>query len=849
LKKFFSKRIVVAGCLLLAALFVVRVPASRLRSRVVASISTALGRSVEVGSLHLRFLPRPGFEIENLAIHDDPAFGSEPLLRAPEVTASLQVGSLLRGRIQIASLSLSDASVNLARNSAGEWNFVDLLQRTSRSAVAPTASHRSSPQFPYIEGSGARINFKSGVEKTRFAFTDAKFALWQDSDNTWGARLRARPIRTDANLTDTGTVNVTGSWQRSAVLRETPVDVSFEWKQAQIGQVSSLVYGSDKGWRGSAALSGTVQGTPEHLQVMLDSSVEDFRRQDVMGGNKLRLVVHCATDFNIMAKALTHVDCVAPSGVGSLELTGNASVESSFAFALSNYDLHVVATNVPAQSVLAFVRHARPRFAGNLTADGSGTADITLSHGHAGKVHVEGGGRFEGVRLTSAITGGEVALGAVPFSVISEPPEADPLHGRRHGRNAKLAQKTLTTDSSQQPAIKVGPVNLATSKGSILQFEAQLSKAGYRASLQGAVGIRRLLQSAQVLGIPSPAVNADGGSTVDLNVAGPWSGERPEVLGSAHLRSVYAQVRGTNAPLQISRTDLVLGEDEVKIQNLTASIADATWRGSLRIPRPCVAPEDCEIQFNLHTAELHSASLNKFFNPAFRKQSWYRFLSLSNDKPPYVLQARARGKIAVDSLLLGTTTCSNFASDLHLHEGRLTLAGLHGQVLGGEISGDWDADFKAKPPIYKGAGKFDHFSLTDVSELMHNQWIDGTGSTSYEFTASGWKLGELLSSADLNADFSMSDGSFPRIVLTTKSGPLPVQEFSGNAQLHEGTLLLRDTKLDTGDAVYSVAGTASLAGALNFKISGIGSTGFTVFGDIEETRVSLNPTTAAALKP
>ena len=63
-------------------------------------------------------------------------------------------------------------------------------------------------------------------------------------------RLKANPIRTDANLTDTGVINVSGMWQRSPVFHETPVQLSFEWNKAQLGQVSRLIYGGDKGWRG-----------------------------------------------------------------------------------------------------------------------------------------------------------------------------------------------------------------------------------------------------------------------------------------------------------------------------------------------------------------------------------------------------------------------------------------------------------------------------------------------------------------------------------------------------------------------------------------------------------------------
>src|SRR5258708_38692920 len=180
LKSLFSKRVAAVASLLLLAMFFIRPPVNRVRWRVSQSISLALGRRVQIGSLHLRLLPQLGFELENFVIYDDARFGAEPLLRSPDVTASLRVTALFRGRIEISNLSLSEASLNLARDPQGKWNLEDLVERTARISVAPTASTRrdSRPEFPYIEARRARINFKIGAEKTHFAFTDPQFALW-----------------------------------------------------------------------------------------------------------------------------------------------------------------------------------------------------------------------------------------------------------------------------------------------------------------------------------------------------------------------------------------------------------------------------------------------------------------------------------------------------------------------------------------------------------------------------------------------------------------------------------------------------------------------------------------------
>src|SRR6516162_8905513 len=134
-------------------MFVVRPGASRLKARIANSIGNALQRRVEIGSVQLRLLPRPGFDLENFVVQDDPAFGAEPVLRAGEVSASLRLSSLFRGRIEISQLNLTEPSLNLTRNADGHWNIENLLERTSATTIAPTAKtvRESRPAFPYIE--------------------------------------------------------------------------------------------------------------------------------------------------------------------------------------------------------------------------------------------------------------------------------------------------------------------------------------------------------------------------------------------------------------------------------------------------------------------------------------------------------------------------------------------------------------------------------------------------------------------------------------------------------------------------------------------------------------------------
>ena len=58
--------------------------------------------------------------------------------------------SLLRGRLEIARLDLSEPSLNLVHGQNGRWNLEALLERTAHTPLAPTAKAKAEPRpaFP-----------------------------------------------------------------------------------------------------------------------------------------------------------------------------------------------------------------------------------------------------------------------------------------------------------------------------------------------------------------------------------------------------------------------------------------------------------------------------------------------------------------------------------------------------------------------------------------------------------------------------------------------------------------------------------------------------------------------------
>src|SRR5215467_6936430 len=270
-----TRRKIVFAVLVLLALGIFLPPninGARFSKKLAATLSAALGRDVKIGSVKYRLFPRPGFDLYDLKVMDDPAFGAEPLLMCGKVTADLRLTSLWQGRLEIANLKLTDdaapPSLNLVY-SGDHWNLESLLLRAEQVPTAPTARRRAEQRsrFPYIAATGGRINLKIGPEKKPYAITNTDFAFWLAAENVWHLRVEGKPVRTDMNLNDTGIVRLEGDVKRSAALRTMPVKLQLSWEKAQLGQFTSLWLGQDKGWRGELEARAELAGPLAALHI------------------------------------------------------------------------------------------------------------------------------------------------------------------------------------------------------------------------------------------------------------------------------------------------------------------------------------------------------------------------------------------------------------------------------------------------------------------------------------------------------------------------------------------------------------------------------------------------------
>jgi len=314
-------RLVVALALLLTVLVLVFIPplinVSRFQRSVDRNIGAALGRPIHFDRISLTLLPVPGFTLEGVVIDEDPAFGSEPTLRADQVQVDLRVSSLWHHRVEFSKIVLTEPSVNLVHLPDGRWNIESLLMQASHIEAAPTGQRfaGAAPRFPYIEATGARVNLKLGQEKTPFSLTDTDFALWLPEPRQWHLRLEAVPIRTDASPGETGTLSMEGTLGAGSPtgtdapagvvagsLAQVPIDFSGQWRDAQLGGLSQLLFARDEGLRGDVSITFSVRGSIAANTIATNIVLANARRADFIPPRPLSLEAAC----NAVAQNVFH---------------------------------------------------------------------------------------------------------------------------------------------------------------------------------------------------------------------------------------------------------------------------------------------------------------------------------------------------------------------------------------------------------------------------------------------------------------------------------------------------------------------------------------------------------------
>ena len=572
---------------LLLLIFIVPsfISVSHYKKQITSLISRSLGRPVHLSSVQVRILPWPGFVLSNLSVAEDPAYGAEPVLHASTVTASIRLLALWRGRLEIGTISVDEASLNLVRTAPGQWN-IDPLFRTAAAQTGSGSSNSSTTRLPYLEATNSRIDFKKGAEKLPFSIVNADLSIYQRNPGEWHISLRGQPARTDVSmfLEDTGTVRMEASVRRAPTLGEMPVHLDLDWRQAQLGQLARLITGSDPGWRGDLTGELHLDGTADAAQISTRLSASGVHRAEFVPVSPLDFDANCNLLFHYARKSLENLACDSPLGNGHIHLTGampGPGAPPSFTVALDR---------VPVAAGLDALRTLRSGLQPDLEASGTVSGKLAYdaspppippapspSSPHSvaqtsvapsfPRSPVQRVGNHE-VRAASGPLTGTLTADNLDLTGggLTRPIQA-PKITFTPSASAALAAARLPAGAAQPSATPApadalaGTVAIPAGGAVPLTLAIRFSLSGYQIVVRGQAGIPRAREIAHAAGIPATqALESLAGDPIvlDLIAAGPWipAEQIPlgDILPSAAAPPSVAEPTATPTPVAATPT-------------------------------------------------------------------------------------------------------------------------------------------------------------------------------------------------------------------------------------------------------------------------------------------------------
>ncbi|MFP4257623.1 MAG: AsmA family protein [Desulfovermiculus sp.] len=125
---------------LLIAGVIIFVDPNDYRERIEQAASDQLGRSVRIrGPMELSFFPWIGLEVQDVSLSNAQGFAPEHMLSVHKAGLKVKLMPLISREVQVGTLLLEQAEINLAKNAKGQTNWEDLMPENGQSPGEPRA--------------------------------------------------------------------------------------------------------------------------------------------------------------------------------------------------------------------------------------------------------------------------------------------------------------------------------------------------------------------------------------------------------------------------------------------------------------------------------------------------------------------------------------------------------------------------------------------------------------------------------------------------------------------------------------------------------------------------------------
>lgn len=132
--------IVIAVIIVAALALPFLIDVNTFRPEIQSELTTALGRQVTVGNLHLSLLAG-SVGADDVSIADDPVFSKQAFVSAKSLDVGVEMVPLIFSKsLHVTELVLNQPQVSLLKNASGRWNFSSLGSKSAPAAPAPRAA-------------------------------------------------------------------------------------------------------------------------------------------------------------------------------------------------------------------------------------------------------------------------------------------------------------------------------------------------------------------------------------------------------------------------------------------------------------------------------------------------------------------------------------------------------------------------------------------------------------------------------------------------------------------------------------------------------------------------------------
>jgi hypothetical protein len=834
---------------------------SHYKGQITHLIAQSLGRPVRLSSVEVRLLPWPGFVLSDLSVAEDPAYGAEPVLHASKVTASLRLLALWRGKLEIDKISVDEASLNLVRAGPGRWNL-DPIFRTAAaqtgvsiggSSVSNDGGPRRAQRLPSLEATNSRINFKNGAEKLLFSLLNADISLWQASPGEWRIRLRGQPARTDVSLyqEETGVVRMEASVRAAPALREMPVHVDLNWREARLGQLARLITGSDPGWRGDLTGDLRIDGTADAAQIAMRLRATGVHRAEFAPAEPMDFDANCNFVYHHTRRMLENLACDSPLGDGRVRLRGEKlGLDTPPQFT-------VEMDRIPVAAGLDALRTLRSGFDPGLEASGTVSGKIVYASG-TGSAAQQAKPASRPAKKPAKSTHGLKADAEPTGPFTGSLTVADlVLTGGGLGRPVQAPRITLQPSAAPRASASAltGTVAIPAGGDTPLVFTLRFSLSGYQVGVRGQASFARARELAHAAGIPqSQALSALAGDpiAVDLIAAGPWIPQEVPLAGNTGSASASADAQELPAPALapsvsadvIPSTDSLTGTVTLRNANWKADflashvqIAEATlhldganlrWdpvafsygpvKGTVNLSVPLDCPAElavpCPVQFQMQFGDLDAATLESALLGAQEESTMLSDLIdrlHPSASPPW---PALEGTVQADSLTLGPVTLQGVSAALRVLPTGVEITNLDAGLFGGSIH---LAGSLLKPasdqdkPAYTFDGDFQKLDVNAIGALLGLRWAGAPLNGNGKIELTGYTGEDLAASAHGALHFECRRGAIGNQPSeSSKAGPVPAalgrfDRWTGDAAIANGGLTLDQNLVSVGARKQSAA--------------------------------------------